>query len=194
MRSVARQRQSPRDPTQGPARCCANQTLRDDHSNLATDRRRPSPTDRPGRTDRPSPAASPGRPSPTDRPSRTLRTLRTLRAIVLALPLCLALVACKKNSPQSAPPKAGSAAASAAMGTWQEWRDLSPLVEIAETHAPAPTVAALVAASKLLRQGQIQAADRTLAELADSEGRHWIASARADLGAFYFSTCIRGVA
>ncbi|HFE46501.1 MAG TPA: hypothetical protein ENJ18_13575 [Nannocystis exedens] len=118
-----------------------------------------------------------------------------IRAIALALPLCLALVACtKKSGPQSAPPEAGSAAASAAMGTWQEWRDLSPLVEIAETHAPAPTVTALVAASKLLRQGQIQAADRTLAELADSEGRHWIASARADLGAFYFSTCIRGVA
>ncbi len=116
-----------------------------------------------------------------------------MRALLLALPLGLALVACKKNEPAKSP-EAGSAAASAAMGSWQEWQDLSPLVEIAETHAPAPTVAALVAASKLLRQGQIRAADRTLAELADSEGRHWIASARADLGAFYFSTCIRGVA
>jgi len=80
------------------------------------------------------------------------------------------------------------------MGTWDQWRDLTPLLEVAQSHATAPTIAALDAASKLLRKGQVRAADRALAELADSEGRHWIATARASLGALYFTRCIRGVA
>ncbi len=116
----------------------------------------------------------------------------------LAITIAIALSAgssagCKKGA--AAPPEAGSAAASAAsMGTWDQWRDLSPLVEVAETHATKPTNEALAAASKLLRKGQVRAADKALAELADSEGRHWIATARANLSAFYFTTCIRGIA
>ncbi len=128
-------------------------------------------------------------------PSASARRSAGLAAsLAAALSLALsASVGCKGGAAQ--PPEAGSAAASAAsMGTWDQWRDLSPLLEVAETHASKPTVDALGAASKLLRQGQVRAADRALAELADSEGRHWIATARANLGAFYFTTCIRGIA
>lgn len=117
---------------------------------------------------------------------------RTLCTIALGLGIAAA-PACKQRA--SAPPEAGSAAASAAaMGTWDQWRDLSPLLEVAQTHASKPTIAALEDAQKLLRKGQARAADRALAELAGSDGRHWIAVARADLAALYFTTCIRGVA
>jgi tetratricopeptide (TPR) repeat protein len=118
--------------------------------------------------------------------------LRPALALAL-LGASVAAPACKRE-PAEAPEAGSAAASSAAMGTWDAWRDLTPLVEVAQSHAPKPTVAGLEAAAKLLRKGQIRAADRALAELADSEGRHWIAAARGDLGAFYFTTCIRGVA
>lgn len=111
------------------------------------------------------------------------------------LALCAALLAggCKRGA--SEPPVAGSAAASAAaMGTWDEWRDLTPLVEAARTHASKPTIAGLERARALLREGKVRAADRALAELADSDGRDWIAAARGDLAALYFTVCLRGIA
>ncbi len=87
----------------------------------------------------------------------------------------------------------GSANANA-MGDWVSWGDLTPLVKVAETHAPKPTVQALREASGLLRDGKALSADRRLAQVAGSEGRHWIAVARADLAALFFTVCIRGVA
>lgn len=122
-----------------------------------------------------------------------MRSSARPRAAVLAL--CAALLAggCKRGA--SEPPVAGSAAASAAaMGTWPEWRDLTPLVEAARAHATKPTIAALERARGLLREGKARAADRALAELADSDGRHWIATARADLASLYFTVCLRGIA
>lgn len=80
------------------------------------------------------------------------------------------------------------------MGSWREWLTLAPLVEAARSNAGAKTVAALDRASALLKDGKARSADAALAELADSEGRHWIAVARADLAAIYFTVCIRGVA
>lgn len=80
------------------------------------------------------------------------------------------------------------------MGAWDEWLSLAPLVEVARSHAPAPTVAALEKAGALLRDGKARSADAALAALADSEGRHWISVARADLASIYFTLCIRGVA
>ncbi|MEZ4384734.1 MAG: tetratricopeptide repeat protein [Nannocystaceae bacterium] len=119
--------------------------------------------------------------------------LRPALALVLA-GASVSAAGCKRGEATQAPEAGSAAASSAAMGTWDAWRDLSPLIEVAQTHAPKATVAGLETAAKLLRKGQIRAADRALAELSDSEGRHWIATARGDLGAFYFTTCIRGLA
>lgn len=81
-----------------------------------------------------------------------------------------------------------------AMGDWYAWRDLSPLVEVAEAHAPEPAVRAMKEASKLARDGKAASADKRLADAATGAGRQWIAVARADLAALHFSMCIRGVA
>jgi tetratricopeptide (TPR) repeat protein len=96
--------------------------------------------------------------------------------------------ACKPAIPTGSP---GSATA---MGHWDAWRDLGPLVEVARTHATKPAVIALEEASALLRQGKAASADRRLAQAADSSGRHWIAVGRAHLAALHFEVCIRGVA
>lgn len=80
------------------------------------------------------------------------------------------------------------------MGSWQEWLALTPLIDAARSGANATTIGALEQASKLLRDGKARKADDVLAALADSDGRHWITVARADLAALYFTVCIRGVA
>ena len=59
-------------------------------------------------------------------------------ALVLAMPL-----GCRPRVP------AGSADSNAtAMGHWDEWRDLSPLVEIARHHAPQPAANAIDRANR----------------------------------------------
>ncbi len=80
------------------------------------------------------------------------------------------------------------------MGDWNAWRDLSPLIEVAEAHAPEPAVRAMKDASKLVRDQKAASADKRLAQAATGAGRQWIAVARADLAALHFSMCIRGVA
>lgn len=80
------------------------------------------------------------------------------------------------------------------MGSWKAWMDLSPLIEVARTHAPDAVVVALRDASSMLRDNRAQSADRRLVEASTGEGRHWIAVARADTAALYFTTCIRGMA
>lgn len=80
------------------------------------------------------------------------------------------------------------------MGSWDAWRDLSPLVEVAQGHASATAVTAMGKASELLRQGKAKSADRVLAAAASGEGRRWIAVARADIAALHFTLCIRGIA
>lgn len=102
--------------------------------------------------------------------------------LVVAAPACVTLGG--KRGKQAEVP----------MGSWPAWQDLSPLVEVAEAHVDEPTFAALERASALLREGKPRSADRALAEAAAGSGRHWIAVARADLAAFYFESCIRGVA
>ena len=117
---------------------------------------------------------------------------RTRLASLLLACLLVPGVACKRK-PGATPSPAGAAQESAAMGTWDAWLDLAPLLEVARTHAPATTTAALEKSTKLLRTGKARRADRQLALLADSDGRHWISVARADLAALYFTRCIRGV-
>jgi hypothetical protein len=107
----------------------------------------------------------------------------------LALVLALALVgACK----QTVPP--GGSTNATAMGSWQEWRDLTPLVEIAEHHAPPTAVKAMTQAQALLRTGKAKSADAVLSDAADGAGQAWISVARADLAALHFTLCIRGIA
>jgi tetratricopeptide (TPR) repeat protein len=113
---------------------------------------------------------------------------RAIAAGVLAVGLASA--GCRGSKPP-----AGSAAASAvAMGSWSQWQDLEPLVDVARDHADERTVAVLEGARALLREGKAASADRRLAEADDGAGRHWIAVARGDLAALYFTVCIRGVA
>lgn len=108
-----------------------------------------------------------------------------IRRVLLALAL---VGACK----QSVPP--GGSTDATAMGSWQEWRDLSPLVELAEHHAPPVASKALADAQVLLRAGKAKQADGVLSAAADGSGQAWIAVARADLAALHFSLCIRGIA
>ncbi len=125
-----------------------------------------------------------------------LRSRRSPRLLVAGLLLLVAAAgpaAGCKGKGKGKPPEAGSAQESAAMGTWSAWLDLGPLLEVARSHATPKTIAALEQASKLLRDGKAKSADRSLSLLADSEGRHWISVARADLAALYFTRCIRGV-
>ncbi len=113
-----------------------------------------------------------------------------VRATILLLVLCssLSLPGCKRSI---AP---GNRQDAVAMGDWYSWRDLTPLLEVAEAHAPEPAVRALKEASKLVRDGKAASADRRLAEASSGAGRQWISVARADLAALHFSMCIRGVA
>lgn len=114
--------------------------------------------------------------------------LRPRLAVLLACVLSFG-TACKGKPSTS--PEADSARA---MGSWDEWLTLEPLLAVARTSAPKPTVEALEKASKLLDEGKAKSADLLLSKLAGSEGRHWISVARADLAALYFTVCIRGVA
>lgn len=85
-------------------------------------------------------------------------------------------------------------ARSAQEGDWLAWRDLSPLLEVAKSHAPDPAVTAIREASALLRQDKAKTADARLTQASDASGREWVAVARADLAALNFSVCIRGIA
>lgn len=80
------------------------------------------------------------------------------------------------------------------MGSWPAWQDLGPLLDVAESHVDPNSWQALEQAQLALREGKPLAADRELAKVASGSSRHWIAVARADLAALYFTTCIRGVA
>lgn len=107
-----------------------------------------------------------------------------LGLLMVGVPACKATV----------PPGAGAATSATAMGDWRSWQDLSPLVEVARTHADKATVAALDRASDLLREGKAKTADAQLAGHASGSGRHWVSVARADLAVLHFTVCIRGVA
>ncbi len=120
--------------------------------------------------------------------SRSRRASFLLLFFVLAL--SLAASACKAKQP----PSAAEAGEAAALGTWNAWLELAPLLETARTHAPEPTVKALEDAAELLRARKAKSAYKRLNELSGSEGRHWIAAARGDLAAMYFVVCVRGVA
>lgn len=80
------------------------------------------------------------------------------------------------------------------MGSWPAWQDLSPLIEVAKAHTDGSALEAMQQAQELLHEGKAASADKLLAAAASSSGRHWIAVARADVAALYFTTCIRGVA
>jgi tetratricopeptide (TPR) repeat protein len=80
------------------------------------------------------------------------------------------------------------------MGSWPAWQDLSPLIEVAKAHTDGSALEAMQQARELLREGKAFSADKALSAAASSSGRHWIAVARADVAALYFTTCIRGVA
>lgn len=99
-------------------------------------------------------------------------------------------VGCGKTKP----PEAGGATESAAMGTWSQWEDLTPLVDVAAAHTDDRTVLALQQAGGLMQRGQFKAADEHLAASSGSHGRHWLAVARANIVALNFTVCIRGVA
>jgi tetratricopeptide (TPR) repeat protein len=110
-----------------------------------------------------------------------------IRRVLLALAL-VGAPACKRTVPP------GGTTNATAMGSWQDWRDLTPLVEIAEHHAPPVAAKAMAQAQQLLREGKAKEADAVLSAAADGSGQAWIAVARADLAALHFQLCIRGIA
>lgn len=109
----------------------------------------------------------------------------------VALALALVAPACRSSTPPAGDDVSSRATA---MGSWSQWQDLEPLVTVARSHADERTVAALDEASALLREGRAASADTRLAAASDGAGRQWIAVARGDLAALYFTVCIRGVA
>lgn len=121
--------------------------------------------------------------------------LRLASASALAFALTVGSVlgptGCRSTEP---PAGAGGSASATAMGSWPQWQDLGPLVEVAESHADEVTTTALQEASALLREHKAASADQRLAAAADTAGRDWIAVARGDLAALHFTVCIRGVA
>ncbi len=119
-----------------------------------------------------------------------LRPLHSLRSLIIALLLAGAALTAATGCVRAGLGRA----AEVPMGSWPAWQDLSPLVDVAESHVDAPVLAIMQEAQALLREGKAKSADATLARAANSSGRHWIAVARADLAAMNFSKCIRGVA
>ena len=69
----------------------------------------------------------------------------------LAIPILTAGCAGRKTR--------AAARESAPMGSWPEWRDLSPLLKVARAHVDGPTEEAFLAASKLLGEGKAVSAD-----------------------------------
>ncbi len=119
---------------------------------------------------------------------------RAMPSRIVARALVVAMLATMGACEKTEPPDAGGAAETAAMGTWSEWADLTPLVQVAATHADERTAVALSRASELMRAGQFKAADEHLSTSSGSHGRHWISVARANVVALNFTVCIRGVA
>lgn len=117
-------------------------------------------------------------------------TLRPRFASALTLASLLAL-APALGCIGTAPP--GAATDNAPMGTWPDWQVLTPMVEVAKGQTSPDTIKALETARKLLSQNKPLSADRSLAKATNSS-KHWIAVARANVAALYFTTCIRGVA
>ncbi len=114
------------------------------------------------------------------------RTAPAIPALLLALvvpPACSGAAA-----PGAARPDEADA------GTWAAWLALEPVVEAARHHASGPVAEGIAEAGALAARGKIRAADARLARLARAGGDPWVAVARADLVAFYFTTCVRGVA
>ncbi|MCA9706771.1 MAG: hypothetical protein KDK70_13045 [Myxococcales bacterium] len=122
--------------------------------------------------------------------SRSLRRPRRALGAIACVALVLGTAGCRRTRP----PAGAGASNATAMGAWSEWQDLEPLVTVARSHADERTVAVLEQAGELLRAGKAATADRALAAAADGAGRHWIAVARGDVAALYFTVCIRGVA
>lgn len=79
-------------------------------------------------------------------------------------------------------------------GDWAAWLRLEPVVDAARHHASAPIADGIAEAGALAARGRIRAADARLARLAAAGGDPWVAVARADLAAFYFVQCVKGVA
>ncbi|MCA9692960.1 MAG: hypothetical protein KC636_25415 [Myxococcales bacterium] len=117
-----------------------------------------------------------------------LRRRRSSLRWALALALAGG-IACKGKRPP-----AEVAGQAATVGSWDAWRDLSPLVETAKTHAPPVVTKALEEASAMLRDRKALSAYKRLNALAASEGRDWIAVARGDVASLYFTVCVRGIA
>lgn len=80
------------------------------------------------------------------------------------------------------------------MGSWGDWQDLGPLVEVTKTHVDPATQKQLEQVRKLLGEGKARSADEILSGLSNSAARQWVAVARGNLAAIHFTTCIRGVA
>lgn len=113
-----------------------------------------------------------------------------LRPLLIALVLVSASVAGSSGCV-----KAGlGRPAEVPMGSWPDWQDLTPLIEVAEAHVEPAALEIMKQAQALLREGKPRSADQALARAANSSARHWIAIARANVAAMYFTTCIRGVA
>lgn len=114
----------------------------------------------------------------------------TLRSLLVALTLASTGVLTSTGCVDGK----GGRATVVPMGSWPDWQDLTPLLEVAKAHVEPAAFAVMEEAQVLLRDGKARSADQVLARAANSAARHWIAVARANVAALTFTTCIRGVA
>jgi len=77
---------------------------------------------------------------------------------------------------------------------WDAWRDLSPVIDIAEPFVGKDTRKTLSASKKLLARGAARTADELLRTAAGGPDGLWVSVIRANLLALNFTRCIRGVA
>jgi tetratricopeptide (TPR) repeat protein len=121
---------------------------------------------------------------------RRLAVTATLRSLLVALVLASAGVFASTGCIAGK----GGRAVEVPMGSWPDWQDLTPLLEVAKAHVDPAAFVLMEEAQQLLREGKAKSADQVLARAANSSARHWIAVARANVAALNFTTCIRGVA
>ena len=113
-------------------------------------------------------------------PTRAARRLAALVCVALSLGVGASTSACVRGGASRQP--------DVPMGSWPAWQDLDPLLDVAKAHVSADAYAVLQSASELLREGKAASADAALAKLANGSARHWIAGARANVAALYFTT------
>ena len=78
--------------------------------------------------------------------------------------------------------------------SWDAWRDLSPVIDVAAPFVGKDTRKVLSSSKKLLARGAAKTADEHLRAVAGGPDGLWISVIRANVLALNFTRCVRGIA